>query len=207
MRARAYVLDRLRAVTTTVHEHATGTPTELAWLLVTSFRTLGIAARFTSGYRIAGEAARLHAWSEVYLPGAGWIGLDPTDGLFATDAYVPLACTPDPLRALPITGFREACDETTREEVVVQVLAPEPPAWPLDDDAWAAVRALGACVDADLDAGQTRLAVGRELAFVSSRDAGRPEWSTVALGDGKRQAADALVEALPRGWHRAASSR
>jgi len=95
---------------------------ELAWLLTLSLRHLGLAARFVCGYRIMiGQAtlgqdgASLHAWSEVYLPGAGWIGLDPAAGLFTTESYIPLACAPDPLRVLPIVGYREACEETQVE--------------------------------------------------------------------------------------------
>jgi len=191
-----YVVDRVHEVAIEIGQRFAGSPTELAWLLTLGLRALGLAARFTSGYRIADASASVHAWSEVYLPGAGWIGLDPAAGLFTTEAYVPLACAPEPLRAQPVTGFREASEEEVHDAVAVSVLAPTGPTWPHGDAGWAYIRALGAKVDADLRAAGTRLAVGRELAFTSVTDAGSPEWTSGTLGEGKRRAADTLLSAL-----------
>lgn len=177
-----------------------GPPATLAWVLVSALRSLGLAARFASGYRIVagdGEAsASLHAWGEVFLPGAGWVGLDPSAALFTDDAYLPLACAPDPLRARPISGFHEACAGETSERIVVRVLAPAPPASPYSEATWAHVTATSRAVDAGLAAAGIRLGVARHLVFVSRRHGALPEWRTSALGATKREAAEALAGAL-----------
>lgn len=109
-----------------------GSCRDSAWLMVQLLRHCGLAARFVSGYLIelspdahlAGDAAiavdaatdkatdstDLHAWCEVYLPGAGWIGLDTTSGLMAGDGHIPLACSPQPSSAAPIEGATEKTD-------------------------------------------------------------------------------------------------
>ena len=219
-RSPRYVVDRLAEVTQAVHAtcahdprdpggvpdvevvlaRGAGTAADLAWLLTLGLRALGIAARVASGYHVTvadgAATARLHAWSEAFVPGAGWIGLDPAAGLFATAHYVPLACAADPLRARPVLGFREWCEETAQETIVARVLAAPDAAWPYPAPELAAMRVLADAVDARLASEGVQLAVGRELAFVSSADAGLPEWSTAALGASKLATAHALVDAL-----------
>ncbi|WP_207421146.1 transglutaminase family protein [Desertivirga brevis] len=95
----------------------TGSCRDVAWLLVQVFRHLNIAARFVSGYLLeSGEGITdrisLHAWTEVFLPGAGWIGLDPTTGLFAGPGHIPLAVSSNPSDAAPISGRVSECKST-----------------------------------------------------------------------------------------------
>jgi len=195
-------------------ERAIGSCRDSGWLLVQILRHLGLAARFASGYLVqltadvpaldgpsgpTADFTDLHAWAEVYIPGAGWLGLDPTSGLFAGEGHIPLACTPDPASAAPVTGgyLGEAVKAHFTFSNSVTRLREDPRVTkPYTEEQWQAIEALGHQVDEELAAGDVRLTMGGEPTFVSIEDMQAPEWNTVADGPQKRQRANDLVRRL-----------
>ncbi len=191
---------------------ATGSCRDSAWLLVQVLRHLGLAARFVSGYLIqlvpdvksldgpSGtdvDFTDLHAWCEVYLPGAGWIGLDPTSGLLAGEGHIPIACSPEPSSAAPVSGFTEACEcEFTHTMKIERVWEAPRVTKPYTEAQWAQIEALGHRLDDDLDAADVRLTMGGEPTFISVDDPDGAEWNTDALGPTKRGRAAELFHRL-----------
>jgi uncharacterized protein (DUF2126 family)/transglutaminase-like putative cysteine protease len=191
---------------------ASGSCRDSAWVLVQLLRGLGLAARFVSGYLIQLTAdvksidgpsgterdfTDLHAWCEVYLPGAGWIGLDPTSGLLAGEGHIPLACSPEPGSAAPISGAVDFSEVEFEHTMSVRRLRETPRVTlPYTDTQWHAMVALGRAVDADLERLDVRLTMGGEPTFVAADDPDGPAWNTEALGAGKRERAVQLFRRM-----------
>src|SRR5208282_1878220 len=189
-----------------------GSCRDSAWLMVPILRHLGLAARFVSGYLIqlkpdvkpldgpegpVHDFTDLHAWAEVYLPGAGWIGLDPTSGLFAGEGHIPLATAAEPASAAPVSGLVGPSQvEFSHEMSVTRVHEDPRVTLPYTDEQWKRIEALGYQVDREISEGDIRLTMGGEPTFVSIDDMEGPEWSTAALGPMKRKLSEQLLGRL-----------
>jgi uncharacterized protein (DUF2126 family) len=131
----------------------------------------------------------------VYLPGAGWIGLDPTSGLFAGEGHIPLACTPHPVSAAPITGGIDESETKFEHRMSVKRVAESPRVTkPYSDEQWQAVDAFGRRIERQLATDDVRVTIGGEPTFVAMDDPDAPEWNTAATGPTKRKYAADLID-------------
>ncbi|PUE65068.1 transglutaminase family protein [Arcobacter lacus] len=192
----------------TTLEKKLGSCRDFAWLFVQVLRHLGLAARFVSGYLVQltadvksldgpsgpeADFTDLHAWTEVYVPGAGWIGLDSTSGLFAGEGHIPLACTPHYNSAHAIEGFSDKCEtEFDYENKVTRIFESPRVTKPYKEEQWDAIYKLGFKVDEDLVKNDVRLTMGGEPTFVSIDDMESAQWNSEADGPHKRELANNL---------------
>ena len=193
-------------------ELGSGSCRDSAWLFAVLLRHLGLASRFVSGYLIQlkpdvksldgpvgaeVDFTDLHAWTEVYLPGAGWIGFDPTSGLLAGEGHLPLACSPDPSSAAPVTGAVEPCESAMGHEMTVTRIYESPrTTLPYTEEQWEEIQSCGQRIDEDLDAMDVRLTMGGEPTFISMDDFDGDEWNTAATGPTKRLLSGQLIKRL-----------
>ena len=191
---------------------AIGSCRDSAWLLVAALRHFGLAARFVSGYlvQLAADAESLegpsgptqdftdlHAWAEVFVPGAGWIGLDPTSALFAGEGHIPLAATPEPSSAAPIQGQTDPCQVTFDYANIVKRVHEDPRVTrPYTPQQVEHLHELGRAVDERLTAAGIALTMGGEPTFVSIDDMTSAEWTVAADGAHKRELANQLAAGL-----------
>ncbi len=189
-----------------------GSCRDSAQLLVAAFRSRGLAARFVSGYLVqltdegnipdlakgvASDVVDLHAWCEVYLPGAGWIGLDGTSGLLCGEGHVPLAVASDPELAAAIAGTSSKGATDFTFSMTVERLGHEPrPRKPYEDAQWESICEAGDAVDATLEQLGVKLTCGGEPTFTSREHPNEPEWATEALGSTKLEQGLRLAEQL-----------
>jgi uncharacterized protein (DUF2126 family) len=202
-------------------DKALGSCRDTGWLLVQVLRHLGLAARFVSGYLVQLTADQksldgpsgpekdftdLHAWTEVFIPGAGWVGLDPTSGLFAGEGHIPLACTPDPVSAAPIVGATDKCKvEFEFVNQVTRIHEDPRVTLPYSDNQWQAIQRLGHRIDQILLDNDVRLTMGGEPTFVSIDDMDSAQWNTAALGEHKLDRAYTLLLRLKDAFTRDAA--
>ena len=193
-------------------ELRSGSCRDSGWLMVEVLRHLGLAARFVSGYLIqlkadekaldgpsgaAEDFTDLHAWAEVYLPGAGWVGLDPTSGLLAGEGHIPLAATSHPFSAAPVSGAVSMCQVEFVHEMKVTRIHEDPRVTkPYSDEEWQRIENLGHEIDRELAAGDVRLTMGGEPTFVSIDDRDGEEWATAAMGPLKKGLGGILLHRL-----------
>ena len=172
-----------------------------AVLLTALLRERGLAARFVSGYLVqltdegmlpdqpkgvTRDVVDLHAWCEVYLPGAGWLGLDATSGLLCGEGHIPLCAASVPSLASPLEGTADQASDAVDFSMVIGRLGHEAsPTTPYTDAVWTQLRAVGDKVDRHLEAHHVRLTMGGEPTFNAREHVDAPEWNGDAMGPTK----------------------
>lgn len=195
---------------------ASGSCRDSALLLVELLRHLDLPARFVSGYLIqlkpdqrplqapygpSEDFTDLHAWAEVFIPGAGWIGLDPTSGLLTGEGHIPLAATPDPSEAAPVSGLLEPCESSFHHSMTTSRIPEAPrPTKPFPAGGEEALDQVGRSVDARLARLGCRLTMGGEPTFVSETDREGLEWISEAQGPTKKTIGYQLLGRLAARW-------
>ncbi|MEZ4266859.1 MAG: transglutaminase family protein [Myxococcota bacterium] len=191
-----------------------GSCRDSAVLLVAALRRAGLAARFASGYlvQLADEGmipdqprgvdrdvVDLHAWAEVYLPGAGWVGIDGTSGLLCGEGHIPLACTPSPGLAAPLEGTSDVFASALDFAMIVGRVGHEAsPTTPYTEATWQQLLAQAAAADERLVEEGLHLTLGGEPTFNSREHPDEPEWGPEALGDTKWALGLTLADSLRR---------
>ncbi len=189
-----------------------GSCRDFAWTLCQICRHLGIASRFVSGYLVQLKAdikslegpsgveedvVDLHAWAEVYIPGAGWVGLDATSGLFAGEGHIPLSASPLPHQSAPVDGMLEECKTTLIHTMKVARVYEAPRVTkPFSEVQWHDINKLAKKIDKEIKDSDMRLTIGGEPTFISTKNRDAAEWNTAALGEEKWEKAVKLLYAL-----------
>jgi len=134
---------------------------------------------------------------DFFLEGAGWVSLGPTSGLFAGEGHIPLASTPEPASAAPVSGLVSPCEVEFEHEMRLRRIHEDPRVTkPYREEQWAVIEALGDAVDKDLNSQDVRLTMGGEATSVSIDDMESPEWNTSALGTEKERRPGQLMRRL-----------
>jgi uncharacterized protein (DUF2126 family)/transglutaminase-like putative cysteine protease len=182
----------VQSVSTTL-ETKQGSCRDTAWALCELLRAYGFASRFVSGYLLqlnkktnSNTDSELHAWTEIFIPGAGWIGLDPTSGLLTGQQHIPLCGAPHPNDAAPISGKVQACHATMKHKIVIDALeTAESRANKTSTTVWKKIHALGLMVDDSLATHHVNLTMGAEPTYLAEDNCHAPEWQTEAWGTDK----------------------
>jgi transglutaminase-like putative cysteine protease len=175
-------------------------PWALAWLSTLGLRDLGFAARFVGGYVVGEGGATVpvewRAWTDVFLPGAGWVGMDPIVGAFVNESYLPVASAAEPQRALALVAEREVQGVRRVEVVRGCMLRPAERSSPHTGSQRREIEGVARQVETDLDRAGLSFSLQRDIAVVAGVAPDRSEWTYAAIGDDKLTMAQELLARL-----------